>query len=85
MSDSHKGARANLRQNAQKHFTSSEQRDANLRQELENQRALFDAKSARLRALRLERQAAENHVPAASENAPKIGKKRTRRIKRITP
>lgn len=84
MSDSPKGARANLRQNAQKHFTSSEQRDANLRQELENQRALFDAKSARLRALR-EKHAAETPVPVPSERAPEVRKTRTRRIKRITP
>lgn len=83
MSESEKGAHANLRQKAQKHFTSTEQRDANLRHELENERALFDAKSARLRALRLEKQAAESRDSAAS-NAPGIKKTRARRMKRIT-
>lgn len=85
MNDSQKGARGSVRQNAQKHFASSEQRDADLRQELESQRAMFDAKSARLRALRLEKEAAENPASAASENAPAVAKRRPRRIKRITP
>lgn len=84
MSESDKGAHANLRQKAQKHFTSTEQRDANLRHELENERALFDAKSARLRALRLEKQAAESRDSAASETASGIRKSRARRMKRIT-
>lgn len=82
MSDSDRGA--NVRQKAQKHFTSTEQRDANLRQELENERALFDAKSARLRALRLEKQAAESRDSGGSENGSGTRKTRARRMKRIT-
>lgn len=84
MSDSHKDPRASVRQKAQKHFTSAEQRDANLHKELENQRASFAAKSARLKALRLAKEAADNATPPAPEDAPKIKRTRTPRMKRIT-
>ena len=85
MNDNPRDERSKLRQKAQKHFTSTEQRDANLRQELESQRALFDAKSARLRALRLEKEAAENSAQAAPDATPGTRKTRARRMKRITP
>ncbi len=87
MNENNQDPRANLRQKAQKHFTSTEQRDADLRHELEHQRALFDAKSARLRTLRLQKEAAEaadNPNGLNSESGTEIRKTRTRRMKRIT-
>ncbi|HEX5281986.1 MAG TPA: hypothetical protein VFW28_18035 [Micropepsaceae bacterium] len=75
---------ANARKKAQKHFNSPDERDADLRQERDNQRARFDAKGARLRALRLEKEALDNQSAAAPEAAPEAKKTRTRRVKRIT-
>ena len=59
MSDNNKDPRANARRKAQNHFTSTEQRDALIRKEIENQRAQTAAKTARLRALRLAKEAEE--------------------------
>jgi hypothetical protein len=56
---------------AQAVFTASEQRDKSVRAEIEKERAATDAKTARLKALRLAReaedaaQAAANPKPAA--------------------
>ena len=48
-----------LRRNAQSHFTHSERRDELVRQEIEKERAAVDAKTAKLRALRLAQEASE--------------------------
>lgn len=48
-----------VRRNAQSHFTHTERRDELVRQEIEKERAATDAKTARLRALRLAKEANE--------------------------
>lgn len=57
---------------AQKYFTQSEQRDTLVKQEIEKERAAFDARTAKLRALRLAKEAAEK-ADAAKENAGEAG------------
>ena len=47
------------RKAAQTHFTQSEQRDKLIKQEIEKERAASAAKTARLRALRLAKEATE--------------------------
>jgi hypothetical protein len=47
---------------AQKYFTQSEQRDTLVKQEIEKERAAIDAKTAKLRALRLAKEAAEKEA-----------------------
>jgi hypothetical protein len=47
---------------AQKYFTQSEQRDTLVKQEIEKERAAVDAKTAKLRALRLAKEAAEREA-----------------------
>ena len=71
---------------AQKYFTQSEQRDTLVKQEIEKERAATDAKTARLRALRLAKEAADREVAEklAAENErlrPKAPVRRTRRRK----
>jgi hypothetical protein len=48
-----------VRRNAQSHFTHTERRDELVRQEIEKERAATDAKTARLRALRLAKEEGE--------------------------
>jgi hypothetical protein len=48
-----------VRRNAQSHFTHTERRDELVRQEIEKERAATDAKTARLRALRLAKEASD--------------------------
>jgi hypothetical protein len=57
---------------AQAVFTASEQRDKSVRAEIEKERAATDAKTARLKALRLAREAEEAAQEAAN---PKPAKK----------
>jgi hypothetical protein len=47
---------------AQKYFTQSEQRDTLVKQEIEKERAAVDAKTAKLRALRLAKEAADREA-----------------------
>jgi hypothetical protein len=47
---------------AQKYFTQSEQRDTLVKQEIEKERAAIDAKTAKLRALRLAKEAADKEA-----------------------
>ena len=76
-----------LRRNAQSHFTHSERRDELVRQEIEKERAALDAKTAKLRALRLAKEASERAEAerAAAErskagaSAPKPVRKRRAR------
>ena len=60
--------RDGARKNAQNHFTASEQRNALIHQEIARERTIVDAKTAKLRALRL---AKEEEERIAAENAPK--------------
>lgn len=48
-----------MRRNAQSHFTHTERRDELVRQEIEKERAATDAKTAKLKALRLAKEATE--------------------------
>jgi hypothetical protein len=60
MSQSHSTEpRDAVRRNAQSHFTHTERRDELVRQEIEKERAAVDAKTAKLRALRLAKEASE--------------------------
>jgi hypothetical protein len=76
-------ARDAARNRAQQHFTASEQRDVQVKQLIEGERSATDAKTAKLRALRLakeeaERIAAANAAPVARPKArarkPRPGK-----------
>ena len=58
MSD-HTERREAVRRNAQSHFTHTERRDELVRQEIEKERAAVDAKTAKLKALRLAKEATE--------------------------
>lgn len=70
------------RNRAQKHFAASEQRDVLVKQLMESERAATDAKTAKLRALRLAKEEADR---VEAENAPKPAPKpkapKVRRIK----
>jgi hypothetical protein len=55
------------RTRAQQHFTASEQRDVQVKQMIESERAAVDARTTKLRALRLAKEEAER---AAAANAP---------------
>ena len=70
---------------AQKYFTQSEHRDTLVKQEIEKERAAVDAKTAKLRALRLAKEAADREAAekiaaeqAAQPKPPgrKIGRKK---------
>lgn len=58
---------------AQKYFTQSEQRDTLVKQEIEKERAALDARTAKLRALRLAKEAADQQEAdrIAAEQPPK--------------
>jgi hypothetical protein len=60
--------REGARKRAQNHFTASEQRDATVKQMMESERQAVDAKTAKLRALRLAKEEADR---IAAESAPK--------------
>jgi hypothetical protein len=57
-------------------FTASEQRDALVRQIIDKERAATDAKTARLRALRLAKEAEDAARAAANPPPPKAKKRR---------
>lgn len=67
---------ASLKRRGQGTFTASEQRDALVKQEIEKERQALAARTARLRALRLakeaeEKAAAERQAAASPPEAPK--------------
>ena len=71
--------RDNARRKANTHFTASEQRDALVKKELEQERNAFDSRTAKLRALRLAKEAADAEVAlklAASLPPKPVKKKR---------
>jgi len=75
---------ASLKRKGQGIFTASEQRDALVKQEIEKERAALAARTAKLKALRLakeaeeraeaERQAAANPTPTKTKAKPKAKK-----------
>ncbi len=67
--------RDGARRRAQNHFTASEQRDTLVKQEIARERAASDAKTAKLKALRLAKEAADHE---AALNAPPPAPKKTR-------
>ncbi len=68
---------------AQAVFTASEQRDKSVRAEIEKERAATDAKTARLRALRLAKEAADAAEEAANPK-PVIAKPAKKSVKKKT-
>lgn len=72
-----------VRRNAQSHFTHTERRDELVRQEIEKERALVDAKTAKLKALRLAKEASERaeaeRLAAEREKSGAAAPKSTRR------
>lgn len=68
MADTRSGTeRQAARSRAQTHFAASEQRDATVKQMIAAERAAVDAKTAKLRALRLAKEEADR---VAAANAP---------------
>jgi hypothetical protein len=72
------------RRRAQTHFTASEQRDTLVRREIEKERAASNAKTAKLRALRLAKEAADKEA-ADKLVAEKALEKSTRTRAKATP
>jgi hypothetical protein len=73
------------RRRAQTHFTASEQRDTLVRREIEKERAASNAKTAKLRALRLAKEAADKDEAdklAAEKELEKAAKTRVRKTPR---
>ena len=70
--------RDNARRKANTHFTASEQRDAMVKKELEQERNAFDSRTAKLKALRLAKEAADAEIALklAAAAPPKPVKKK---------
>jgi len=66
------------RKNAEDHFTASERRDTEVRKELERQQAAVTAQMAKLRALRLAKEA-EDREAAASAPPPAAPVRKTKK------
>ena len=67
------------RKRAQNHFAASEQRDTEVRKEIQRQQAATAAKTAKLRALRLQKE--EEDRLAAASAPPKPKKPRAKKTK----
>ena len=67
------------RQRAQNHFAASEQRDSLVKQMIAAERAAVDAKTAKLRALRLAKEEADRQAAAANPPAPAAAPKTRKR------
>ena len=76
--------RALARNRAQTHFKSSEQREDAIRAEIEKSRAAVDAKTARLKALRLAKEA-EDRAAAERLAAEQAEKKASLAAKKKAP
>ena len=70
--------RDSARRKANTHFTASEQRDAMVKKELEQERNAFDNRTAKLKALRLAKEAADAEIALklAASQPPKTAKKK---------
>jgi len=80
--------RDQARRKAQNHFAASEQRDALVRKEIEKERAVSAAKTAKLRALRLAKEASDKEAAdrlAAEEAEAKPRKGRSQPRNRRAP
>lgn len=79
--------KAKARGRAEAMFTASEQRDVAMQEQIKKQRAANDAKTARLRALRLAKEAADKAQSesgdADSSGKPKRGRARKPGMKRV--
>ena len=76
--------RDHARRKANVHFTASEQRDAMVKKELEQERNAFDSRTAKLRALRLAKEAADAELAvrlAAAEPPKPVRKKKPATVK----
>jgi hypothetical protein len=76
-----------VRRNAQSHFTHTERRDELVRHEIEKERAAVDAKTAKLKALRLAKEATEKadaEKLAAERVKAGVAQKPSARRKRAT-
>lgn len=76
--------RDSARRKANTHFTASEQRDAMVKKELEQERHAFDSRTAKLRALRLAKEAADAELALklAAATPPKpVRKKKPATVK----
>jgi hypothetical protein len=71
------------RNRAQKHFAASEQRDVLVKQMIESERAAVDARTAKLKALRLAKEEADRLAapPASEKPAKKTRAKKARTVK----
>ncbi len=78
MAEMNEDRRSSARKRAQNHFTAAEARDTMVRQTIEKQNAATDAKIAKLRALRLAKEAADAEaaslLPPEKPAAKKAGK-----------
>jgi len=68
-----------VRKRAQNHFTASEQRDSVVKQMIAAERAATDAKTAKLRALRLAKEE-EDRQAALDAPPPPVKKTRARKV-----
>jgi len=86
MNEDNQDKRLQARQKAQTHFTSTEQRDAVLKKELETERARSAAKTAKLRALRLAKEAADQAAspPPEAEQAERAPRRTRQSVRRMT-
>jgi len=66
------------RKRAMNHFAASEQRESLVKQMIAAERAAVDAKTAKLRALRLAKEEADRQAAAANPPAPPAPKRRKR-------
>ena len=73
--------RAAARQRAQNYFTQADKRDALVREEMEKERAANAAKTAKLRALRLAKEAEAREEAARNVQTKAAPAKRSRRVK----
>jgi hypothetical protein len=71
------------RNRAQKHFAASEQRDVLVKQMIESERAAVDARTAKLKALRLAKEEADRLAapPPSDKPAKKTRAKKARVVK----
>jgi hypothetical protein len=71
------------RKSAQTYFTHTEQRDKAIKQEIEKERAASAAKTARLRALRLAKEAADKEAAEKRKAENPKGASSTQRRKQV--
>ena len=85
MSEGNQDRRLQARKKAQNHFVAAEQRDAGLKKEMESERARRVAKTARLRELRLAKEAAEKEAPQpALERVERVPRRAKPSVRRMT-